>query len=187
MKNFKVLLLALVLAPASVFATIIGDGFTLGNGHDTNPYMVDLNEVTQTIIAGKSESVTDFWTLDVLTEGTVDITFASATIVALNVAIDNFTASNDGTTNASGIYHLDLLPGTYNFFVSGTAKDGFSQPIGGSAIDLGIGGIYTVTTGFTKGDINGDGDISQVPVPAAVWFMGTAMFGLLTIGRRKKA
>ncbi len=185
MKNYKAILLALVLAPASAFATIIGDGFTQGNGHVTTPYLVDLTEVTQTIVAGINEPVTDYWKLEVLTEGTYGLSFASATIVALNVAIDGFSVSKDSMTSASGIYTLDLQPGSYDFFVSGTAKDGFSHDIG--PIALGIGGIYTVTTDFVEGDVNGDGDVSKVPVPAAVWFMGTAMLGLLTIGRRKKA
>ncbi len=185
MKNYKALLLALVLAPASAFATIIGDGFTLGNGHVATPYLVDLTEVTQTIVAGVNEPVTDYWELEVLTEGTYNLSFASVSIVALNVAIDGFSVSKDSMANASGIYTLDLQPGTYDFSVSGAARDGFSHDIG--PIALGIGGIYTVTTDFTTGDVDGDGDVSQVPVPAAVWFMGTAMLGLLTVGRRKKA
>ncbi len=186
MKNYKTLLMALVLAPASAFASIVGDGFTQEMGVDNTTYLVDLTENTQTIIAGKNEVVSDFWKLDVITEGSYKLSFASVTLTQLNVSIDGFSVAQAGESpSTSGMFMLDLQPGTYEFFVSGVANDGFSHDVG--IANLGIGGIYTLTTEFATGDIDGDGAVSQVPVPAAVWFMGTAMLGLLTVGRRKKA
>jgi hypothetical protein len=32
-----------------------------------------------------------------------------------------------------------------------------------------------------------DGDVSSVPVPAAVWLFGSGLLGLIGIARRKKA
>ena len=186
MKKIKLALFAMLLAPAAAFATIIGDGFTQGNGHMANPYEVDLSQVTQTIIAGSNEPVTDYWSLDVLVEGTVNLAFASATLTQLDVAINGFSVEQSGQApSTSGIFTLDLQPGTYNFLVTGTASDGFSQNVLGGAVNLGIGGIYTVTTDFAAGDVDGNGTISSVPVPAAIWFMGTALFGMLASARRK--
>lgn len=39
----------------------------------------------------------------------------------------------------------------------------------------------------TSHHIAGPGEVSNVPVPAAVWLFGSAMAGLGTVGRRKKA
>lgn len=180
MKNFKVLLLALLLAPISVFASISGDPDGIGgNGHDNLPYLVDLGVTTQTIIAGINEPVTDYWSVTLDEDGFLDISFATQTITALNVAISDFAVEYDGATSGSGIFTLALVAGTYDFLVTGVASGGFdpSNP----ALPAGIGGIYSVTTEFSAGDVG------EVPVPAAVWFMGTAMLGLLTVGRRKSA
>ena len=184
MKKIKLLLLAMLLVPAAAFATFKGDGFTQGFGTAANPYEVDLSQVTQTIIAEPNEPVTNYWSLDVLVEGTVNLAFASATLTQLDVAINGFSVEQSGQTpSSSGIFTLDLQPGTYNFLVTGTASGGFSHTVG-EAI-MGFGGIYTVTTDFAAGDVDGNGTISSVPVPAAIWFMGTALFGMLASARRK--
>jgi hypothetical protein len=176
--NIKALLLALLLAPASVFATIVGDDNTPnGNGHDGTPYLVNLGVTTQTILAGKNEGITDFWMVTLAESGKLDISFASSSINIINVAITDFKVSKDGVVDDDGMFSMDLVAGTYKFFVEGLAGAGLDIPGLGQG---GLGGIYTVSTVFTAGDV-------VIPVPAAVWFMGTAMLGLLTVGRRKGA
>jgi len=170
MKKIKLVLLAMLLAPAAAFATIIGDGVTSGNGHAPTPYLVDLSFNSQTILAGANEDITDHWSLNAAQTGTYSLTFASTTIDLLNVKIDDFSvALGSQPASSTGIFTLDVTtPGTYDFLVTGTAGTGFSS---GQAT---IGGIYTVTT-----------DFAPVPVPAAIWFMGTALFGMLASARRK--
>ena len=170
MKKIKLVLLAMLLAPAAAFATTIGDGVTLGTGDPSTPYLVDLSFNSQTIYADANEGIYNYWRLNATQTGTYHLTFASTTLDLLNVKIDNFTVDPVGSSlpaSPTGMFTV-TTPGTYDFMVTGTAGTGFSN---GQAT---IGGIYTVTT-----------DFAPVPVPAAIWFMGTALFGMLASARRK--
>ena len=168
MKKIKLLLLAMLLVPAAAFATIIGDGVTSGNGHDLDPYQVDLSFNSQTILAGANEGITDYWSLNATAAGIYTLAFQSPALGS--ASINNFSvAQGSQPASSTGIFTLDVTtPGTYDFLVTGTAGTGFSSGL------VTIGGIYTVATNF-----------APVPVPAAIWFMGTALFGMLASARRK--
>lgn len=65
-----------------------------------------------------------------------------------------------------------------------------------TAIDLDFGGtpaghyyltIAGVATGSAGGIYAGAIDVAPIPVPPAVWMLGSALVGLATVGRRKQA
>lgn len=177
MKNFKVLLLALLLAPFSVFATIPADQANMldGNGGSSSaPYTINLGVDTQTIIAAAEENILNYWSLVLADAGTLDISFTATNVPLLEIGINGFSVEEASQgSSASGIFTFEGLSAgdILTFIVTGTATPG------GPALSTGgqAGGLYSVTTDFTV-----------VPVPAAAWLMGTAMLGLLTVGRRRK-
>jgi hypothetical protein len=67
-----------------------------------------------------------------------------------------------GSLNAPGSFTFDATPGDY--FVSFFGEAGASTSYG----------MYGI-------------EISQVPLPAAVWLFGSGLIGLIGISRRKKA
>lgn len=172
MKNFKALLFVLVLAPVSVFATIVEDSNSSGNGHGSTSYAVNL-DASQTIIAGQNED-TDYWFVDLEQAGTLNISFASTTLGLLNVGISGFTVTEEGNIGKSSIFAMDIDAGMHTYFVKGQPSTGFE---GGE-----IGKIHIVSAVFSALNVSQE----QAPAPAA-WSMGTAMLGLLTVGRRNKA
>jgi len=71
-----------------------------------------------------------------------------------------------------------------------------SSNTGGSEMSLSFGGtpagMYYLTfsgvaTGTAGGIFAGAIDVAPVPVPPAVWMLGSAIVGLATVGRRKSA
>jgi hypothetical protein len=145
------------------------------NGREALPYTINLDVNTQTIIAGAEEIIANYWSIVLAEAGNLEVTFAENDIPALDIVINDFTVDHMGAgVSHSGIFSFSNLAvgDVLTFKVTGTATPG------GPALSAGgsVGGVYSVTT-----------DFSAVPVPAAVWFMGTAMLGLLTVGRRKGA
>ncbi len=106
-------------------------------------------------------SINDTWTFDVPTGNVGSITFSSSQIANF-FSIANFSVVP--TAGTSGSLVFNNLSGLNTFTVTGSTNGSF-------------GGSYNVTTG----------ELSAVPVPAAVWMMGTALVGLVSFGRRKTA
>lgn len=171
MKNFKAFLLVLlVLAPVSVFATIVGDSNTSRNEREGTSQAVNLDAISQTILAGQNE-VTDYWIVDLEQTGTLNITFASTTLGFLHLGNSDFTGMYAENISESGIFAMDLYAGKHTFLVEGQPGPDFE------ILGLENGGIYTVSALFPA---------SQTPTPTEL-SMGTAMLGLLTVSRRNKA
>jgi hypothetical protein len=114
---------------------------------------------TQTYIG--SSTINDIWTFDVPTGNVGSITFSSSQIANF-FSIANFSVAPTAGTGGSLVFNN--LSGLNTFTVTGSTNGAF-------------GGSYNVTTGA----------LSAVPVPAAVWMMGTALVGLVSFGRRKTA
>ena len=177
MKKFKALLFVLVLAPVSVFATIVDDSNNFGNKDGGTSYAVNLDAIAQSIIVGQNE-VTANWVADLEQESTLNITFVSTTLGLLDVGISDFTVMDEGNISGSGIFTMDLDQGMHTSFIKGRPSSGLE--VLGLEGD-GVGKIHTVSALFSASDI------SQAPAPPGVWSMGAAMLGLLTVGRRNKA
>ncbi|NOT85369.1 MAG: hypothetical protein HOP02_11455 [Methylococcaceae bacterium] len=103
----------------------------------------------------------DIIKLSVTSSEVADITFANQAFGGL-FDITGFLA-DDLTNGYTGLNFANLGMGDYVFQVTGTSA-GIS------------GGLYTVNT-----------VVSAIPVPAAVWFMGSAMVGLFSFRKRKIA
>ncbi len=52
----------------------------------------------------------------------------------------------------------------------------------------GVGGLQTsISKNYGYGWAVHSGDVSTVPVPAAVWLFGSGLLGLIGVARRKRA
>lgn len=78
----------------------------------------------------------------------------------------NGTSFNQGDANATGTYNA----------VTGEFTVGWSSLING--------GTFNGKTGYWE--LTGTADVSAVPVPAAVWLMGSGLVGLASVARRRK-
>ncbi len=124
-------------------------------------YTVDLNVPSQTASisnTGIETSFSDDWILTVDSGSQVLMTFAPANV---NLGFFSFNINNF-KVDSSGTIWTKIFTTSTTINVSGTAT--------------GAGGIYTVSSA-----------VSAVPVPAAVWMMGTALVGMVSFGRRKVA
>lgn len=92
------------------------------------------------------------------------------------VGISNFNATLDGNAFGNTLYNIPL---------SSTSKLNFLY---GENVNLSSGHHELVISGIgSKSNYGGSISISSVPVPAAVWLMGSALVGLVSFGKRKKA
>jgi hypothetical protein len=104
----------------------------------------------------------------------------------LAVTAGNYWSSGQGTFNivtnlSTYSFTVDLLNITYGFF-------GFHATNGEHIIAFNNGGDPNqLATGFTDVQLGNTASVSAVPVPAAVWLFGSALTGLVGIGKRKKA
>ena len=103
----------------------------------------------------------------------------------LAVTAGNYWSSGQGTFNivtnlSTYSFTVDLLNITYGFF-------GFHATDGEHIIAFNNGGDPNqLATGFTDVQLGNTASVSAVPVPAAVWLFGSALTGLVGIGKRKK-
>lgn len=83
----------------------------------------------------------------------------------------SFTPTYDPiTNNVTGYTSNILTAGAYSF-------DVFGKITGTN------GGIYAVN--YTAGLTSGNGTVSTVPVPSSIWMLGSALAGLVSLGKRK--
>lgn len=113
----------------------------------------------QSFITAPIGGVSDIWQLKVGDGEIADITFTSNDLV--NFGLKFFNIENYAVSPSATVSGLVASAVPYQFTVTGT-----SNGIGG--------GSYLVGT-----------KVSTVPVPAAVWLMGSALVGLVSFGRRK--
>ncbi len=142
------------------FVLLIFSSFIVG----ATSYTVDLNAPSQTsdFIANTDSSFSDDWTLTVASGTQVMLSFSPVTNLMVPVFgtfnINDFQVDNTGTWSK-------LFLTNSNINVTGVAS--------------GAGGFYNLVSTVST--------VSAVPVPAAVWMMGTALVGLVSFGRRKAA
>ena len=94
-----------------------------------------------------------------------------------------------GAVFGSGI--TSSSPGPFSNVQSGLYWSGTelaSNPIGAWNFEFfgGLGGVAAKNNSFFAWAVH-SGDVSAVPVPAAVWLFGSGLIGLLGAARRKKA
>jgi hypothetical protein len=96
------------------------------------------------------------------------------------------TSSSDGGVD----YSYDSVAKAVEITFNGLSAGKYSLWIGGNNTGPGIGGAAATCTGCT-GTTNqqylANISVAAVPVPGAVWLFGTAMAGMVGIGRRKAA
>ncbi|UOA09825.1 VPLPA-CTERM sorting domain-containing protein [Methylobacter sp. S3L5C] len=104
---------------------------------------------------------------------------ATNTFSKTKVGITDFTATLDGNAFSNSLYNIALTANTkFNFLfgeVSSLASGDHKLIISGTGNKSSFGGSIEVSA------------ISAVPVPAAVWLMGSALIGLVSFGKRKNA
>jgi len=93
MKYFRVLFFVLVLAPVSVFATIVDDSYNSDYGGVSTSYIADLETDFQTVIASENEGYT--------------------TLGFLNTSISDVIVTDETKVNESDVFTTDLDAGIY--------------------------------------------------------------------------
>ena len=85
----------------------------------------------------------------------------------------------------SGDPDLALFPTlqSVNYWSGTEERDGFAWEFG---FDNGFQDAFGVSSGQGSWAVH-SGDVSAIPVPAAVWLFGSGLLGLIGIARRKKA
>ena len=145
------------------------------------------------------DAVTGSLTLNLL-EPTVAQTWDKDTVLSYSFTFGNFTIDNTNSTlsNELRINNTGNIPFTTSATSPYTFGDGFLRAIytPDPSVDLrlDIGGINLVQgslggcTGTCQALALGSWTrTSVVPVPAAVWFFGSGLIGLIGVARRKKA
>ena len=143
-------------------------------------------------IAATGDNSYDYFSFSVLKVNTIgrfdiDHTFSTDTVIALWDSAGNFLKFNDDSSITSGangstsgldafIEHTFSSAGS---FVVGVARSGAAATNNGwsSGNVLLPGDNYTLQTSLEAP--------APVPVPAAVWLLGSGIVGLVTFGRRK--
>lgn len=111
----------------------------------------------QSLVTTPVGPLADTWTLNVGAGEKADIAFTNNNLVAFGVQFFDIT----GFTVLPSASMTGLTAGVYSFAVTG------------SSVGFG-GGSYLVGT-----------KVSPIPVPAAIWLMGSALVGLVSFSRRK--
>jgi len=133
--------------------------------------------------ASASLSTTDVFWVDAGHEYLAVLTDIGTVVAPV---IDNFDALTmtvfDGSLSL--VDALAMVPTAE----SGYAAVSFGFTAATSAFyNVSLGGITDAISTYTAVVIDLDADIAPVPVPSAILFMGTAMFALVGLGRRKIA
>jgi hypothetical protein len=113
----------------------------------------------------------------------------------LNVTVPSLVGISGPSSDASGLFHLATneigdtlrLDGIVPQFVLGLSDDnGQTFLMDTGAVDLGANSLQ-LTFENSGTLLTVDVITSPVPLPAAVWLFGSAMVGLVVVGRRKLA
>jgi hypothetical protein len=130
----------------------------------SSPDLLSYEGQDSTIISTSDGFFVDLWTLVVDQNEIASIAFnsldLSTTIGSKTVDFLKISPFNVSPGEVFGL--TDLSAGEYHFTISGTS----------SGIN---GGLYSVGTAV----------ITAVPLPAAVWFFGTVLFGFLSISKHR--
>ena len=133
-------------------------------------------------------SLSPLETASVSGTGTLTIIDGSNTLMADLVWIDIFSVGVAGGTNVGGTANLS------NITYGGSNPDLLALLNGGSGIQTMTYQFATphsltqlFTTSTTVMSTSFSGNITPVPVPAAVWLFGSGLLGLVGIARRRKA
>jgi hypothetical protein len=120
--------------------------------------------------------------------GTLTIIDGSFTLTADLVWVDIFSIGTAGGANINGTANLS------NIAYGGSNADLLALFNGGSGIQTmtyqfttpqSLTQLFTTSSSVTSTSFSGN--ITPVPVPAAVWLFGSGLLGLVGIARRKKA
>lgn len=180
-KMFLALLLSVSLLPMvsnAAFVSIVNTS-TSGAGtiSDSNAAAVDTASTSHSGLVG---AFNDFWTV------TLSPAAESFSIVS---SIPKFAAFNvEYRLNDSSpwIAYTPASGDQFSETVTAAVQNvpGFQLHIFGNANnDLGLAGTYQLTVN----DVDSVTNVSNVPVPAAVWLFGSALMGLVGASRRKSS
>ena len=186
MKSFFKIMLLLVFIPTTSYAATIdfnsaggspdgyidqGVTFTY-NGTGSNFYGNSPNGTKAQTMSGDNDS---FWRADIAGGASyvqVDLgdynSDADQIFLSIFDSADNLLASitQDLESSFTGMYTLSLLSSNIAYALYGTTGA------------LGLGGIYSDNFTYTPAT-------SAVPVPAAIWLMGSGLISLFGFSRRK--
>ena len=121
--------------------------------------------------------------------GTLTIIDGIYTLTADLVWVDIFSAGTAGGANISGTANLTNIQYDDGFSNIGTNADLLALFNGGSGVQTltyQFGSPMSLTQLFTSGATTSfSGNITPIPVPAAVWLFGSGLLGLVGVARRK--
>ncbi|MEQ1636557.1 MAG: hypothetical protein ABL903_07685 [Methylococcales bacterium] len=165
MSIFKLMILSVCLSvPMLVNATTLSFASNAGNNTGdgfNNPINPGTTSLAHVLGLGNGFFI-DSFALSVGEGESASIKFDEVWFPGVLEITDLYGAKISPTFKA-GLSFSGLKKGDYGFLITGTNSGG-------------LGGAYSILT-----------SVSAVPVPAAVWFMGSAMIGLFSFRKRKAA
>lgn len=180
------------VAGETFIANIQADFSDSGVGVDTGGFLLTWDTSVLTLVGGgQSQALTQAFA-DFTTNNSIGFNIATAwggtTIFDPVIGSLDFSFSNCG--DVGGFFACDSIGTNFNVFdlefqvnddVVGTSEAGLSIGVFGS-IWTGASGLQLLSPDFQGASIT----VSAVPVPSAVWLLGTAMIGLVGMGRERK-
>jgi hypothetical protein len=130
MKYFKVLLFVLVLAPVSVFATIVNDSYNSDYGDVSASYVANQEADFQTVIASENERYT--------------------TLGFLNTSISEVIVTDEIKVNESDVFTRDFDAGIHSVSAEITALNVSTQPAPASTWSMSTALLGLLTVGRRK-------------------------------------
>ena len=112
---------------------------------------------------------------------------------------DLYDATGNGWTDQENDYAKPVNPDltAADFAAAGTSYEAmllYDGSAGGVGLDLAESGFEWIqyvkvegVDGFSGGEIDAFADVAPVPVPAAVWLLGSGLLGLVGLRRRKRS
>ena len=194
LKTFNIigvlLLLSVSTKPANAVLTLVIDNYTTDELSFTINGAFDADTISDSSTPGYLAIKNDW----LLNEGTHTDLFSSTPMLTNNTITiggvsPGHVVNNFGWDWADSFYYRNIS-GVENAFTAGTivsgsvtlSGTGMFDPADAVSLQL-VSGFSTTSSDWVRLEANA---VSAVPVPAAVWLMGSALVGLTGFSRRKE-